>query len=168
VSYLDPLVVSSVAPCISIAKDETESWPLIGRGLRSLGVLFVRRGDAYSGARALRRARRALGQGAIVLNFPEGTTSDGRTVGPFRRGIFGLARLAGVPIVPLHVAYDHPGVPWYGGQTLAPHYLRLARVPRVEARVRFAAPVFAAPSEDPFMTAARTREIVSALAGQRR
>src|SRR5258708_20925617 len=28
VSYLDPLVVSSLVPCISIAKDEAQSWPL--------------------------------------------------------------------------------------------------------------------------------------------
>lgn len=34
VSYLDPLVVSSVVPCISIAKGETAKWPLVGPGCR--------------------------------------------------------------------------------------------------------------------------------------
>ncbi len=61
VSYMDPLVVSAAAPCVSIAKGETADWPLIGRGLSALGVLFVRRGDAHSGAVTLRRALRADG-----------------------------------------------------------------------------------------------------------
>jgi 1-acyl-sn-glycerol-3-phosphate acyltransferase len=143
VSYLDPLVVSAVVPCISIAKGETSQWPLIGAGLRALGVLFVRRGDAHNGAVALRRAWRALVAGVPVLNFPEGTTRDGREVGEFRRGCFGLARLAGVPVVPARIVYDDERVPWYGGQTFMPHYWRLARVPSVVARVSFGAPLAA-------------------------
>jgi 1-acyl-sn-glycerol-3-phosphate acyltransferase len=137
VSYLDPLVVSSVVPCISIAKGETAQWPLIGKGLRALGVVFVRRGDGHNGAVALRHAWHALRAGAPVLNFPEGTTSDGRGVGSFRRGCFGLARLAGVPVVPARIVYDDERVPWYGGQTFMPHYWRLASVPSVVARVCF-------------------------------
>jgi 1-acyl-sn-glycerol-3-phosphate acyltransferase len=140
-SYLDPLVVSSVAPCISIAKGETSEWPLIGRGLQALGVLFVRRGDSYSGAVVLRRALRALHGGAVVLNFPEGTTSDGREVSAFRRGCFGLAALAGVPVVPTRIVYEDARVPWYGGQTFLPHYWRLAGASRVIARVFFGSPL---------------------------
>jgi 1-acyl-sn-glycerol-3-phosphate acyltransferase len=136
-SYIDPLVVSAVAPCISVAKGETRAWPLIGRGLKALGVIFVQRGDPYSGAVAIRQAWRALRFGATVLNFPEGTTSDGRDVGAFRRGVFGLALLAGVPIVPARITYSDDRVPWTGGQTFAPHYWRLAGVSRLEARVRF-------------------------------
>jgi 1-acyl-sn-glycerol-3-phosphate acyltransferase len=146
-SYLDPLVVSSVAPCISIAKGETSDWPLIGRGLQALGVIFVRRGDAHNGAVVLRRALRALRAGARVLNFPEGTTSDGRDVSEFRRGCFGLAALAGVPVVPTRIVYDDARVPWYGGQTFMPHYWRLAGVPRVVARVYFGSPVGIDPTE---------------------
>jgi 1-acyl-sn-glycerol-3-phosphate acyltransferase len=141
VSYMDPLVVSAAAPCISIAKGETADWPLIGKGLRALGVLFVRRGDAHSGAVTLRRALRALGGGATVLNFPEGTTSDGRQVGEFRRGIFGLAALAGVPVVPTRIVYSDDGAHWYGGQTFLPHYWRLAGVHRLIARVFFGDPL---------------------------
>jgi 1-acyl-sn-glycerol-3-phosphate acyltransferase len=141
VSYLDPLVVSAAAPCISIAKGETADWPLIGRGLSALGVLFVRRGDAYSGAVTLLRALRALRAGATVLNFPEGTTSDGRQVGEFRRGIFGVAALAGVPVVPTRIAYSSEGAHWYGGQTFLPHYWRLAGVPSLIARVVFGDPL---------------------------
>jgi len=163
VGYLDPLVISSLLPCLSIAKGETRGWPLIGPGLSGLGVLFVRRGDAHSGAVAMRRALRALGSGTAVLNFPEGTTSDGRRVGPFRRGIFGLARLAGVAVVPAFIEYGDDRVPWFGGQTFAPHYARLARVRRVEARVRFGDPIVSHGSDDAEGIARRARAVVSAL-----
>jgi 1-acyl-sn-glycerol-3-phosphate acyltransferase len=163
VSYLDPLVVSALVPCVSIAKGETREWPLIGPGLRALGVVFVRRGDAYSGALALRRAWRALRSGTTVLNFPEGTTGDGRIVGSFQRGAFGLARLARVPVVPLRIDYDDDRVPWFGGQTFAPHYWRLAGTSRVVARVRFAEPLPANDGDDPSRLATRARDVVHAL-----
>jgi 1-acyl-sn-glycerol-3-phosphate acyltransferase len=163
VSYIDPLVVSAVAPCVAIAKGETRGWPLIGRGLKALGVIFVQRGDPYSGATALRQAWRALHAGATVLNFPEGTTTDGREVGPFQRGIFGLAILAGVPVVPARVTYGDDRVPWIGGQTFAPHYWRLAGVSRLEARVAFGEPMRPRGSELAEELAQRARVAVAEL-----
>ena len=161
--YLDPLVVASAIPCIAIAKGETRNWLLIGAGLEGLGVLFVKRGDAHSGAVILRRVCRALGQGAMVLNFPEGTTGDGTAIGAFRRGVFGLQRLAGADIVPVRLAYDDDRVPWYGGATFMPHYWTLAKVPKVVARVRFGEPLAANPSDTASDLARRARDAVSAL-----
>ncbi|HEX4448855.1 MAG TPA: lysophospholipid acyltransferase family protein [Polyangiaceae bacterium] len=162
-SYLDPLVVASVLPCLAIAKGETGRWPLVGPGLRALGVLFVRRGDPHSGAIVLRRALRALRAGASVLNFAEGTTTDGQRVGPFHRGIFGLARLASVPVIPAWIAYDDPRVAWFGGAAFAPHYARLAQTRHVVARVRFGAPFAARSTDDATYLAARARADVAAL-----
>lgn len=162
-SYIDPLVVAAVLPCIAIAKGETRSWPLIGRGLRALGVIFVQRGDAHSGAVAIRAAWRALRAGAAVLNFPEGTTTDGRSIAPFRRGIFGLGALGEVPVVPARISYDDARVPWFGGQTFAPHYWRLSGVDRLAARVRFGAPLRAAQGERAEDLARRARDAVASL-----
>jgi 1-acyl-sn-glycerol-3-phosphate acyltransferase len=161
--YLDPLVVAAATPCIAIAKGETRGWPLIGAGLEGLGVLFVKRGDAHSGAVVLRRAWRAIEQGASVLNFPEGTTGDGRVIGAFRRGVFGLKRLGGVDVVPVSLTYDDHRVPWYGGATFMPHYWNLAKVARVVARVRFGEPLVSHPTETPADLARRARDAVSEL-----
>jgi 1-acyl-sn-glycerol-3-phosphate acyltransferase len=163
-SYLDPLVVASSIPCIAIAKGETRKWLLIGAGLEGLGVVFVRRGDALSGAVVLRRVWRALEQGAMVLNFPEGTTSDGRSpMSAFRRGIFGLHRLAGVDIVPVRISYDDDRVPWYGGQTFMPHYWKLAGVPKVVARIRFGEPLWTRPHDTASDIACRARDAIATL-----
>jgi 1-acyl-sn-glycerol-3-phosphate acyltransferase len=163
VSYLDPLVVSSVVPCLSVAKGEIRSWPLIGRGMMGLGVLFVNRGHAYSGAVVLRRALRALRSGTAVLNFPEGTTSDGANVGPFRRGAFGLARLAGVPVVPARVTYDDARVHWFGGAAFAPHYARLGCIPTLTATIHFGRPIPVGPDDDPAAVASVARGVVASL-----
>jgi 1-acyl-sn-glycerol-3-phosphate acyltransferase len=163
-SYLDPLVVASVHPCIAIAKGEVASWPIVGSSLRELGVLFVRRGDPASGARVLLGARRVLGAGVSVLNFPEGTTSDGLAVGPFHHGGFGLSRLGGVAIVPLRIIYDDPGVAWFGGDAFVPHYWDLAHREGLRARVCFGAPLHPEPNEPCQRLALRAHAAIARLA----
>jgi len=143
-SWLDPLVVASLVPCAPVSKVDVSRWPVIGAIARDLGVVFVSRGDASSGGRALHAAAGVLAHGVPVLNFPEGTTSLGATVLPFRPGSFGLALRAGVPVVPVAIAYDPPTVAWVGDATFVPHYLTLASRRRARARVRFGAPLASA------------------------
>jgi 1-acyl-sn-glycerol-3-phosphate acyltransferase len=137
VSYLDPIVIGAQRGCAAIAKGEVERWPVLGPACGHLGVIFVNREDPHSGARALRRAHAALRAGVPVLNFPEGTTTDGTRLLPFRRGIFGLARIAGVPVVPIAIRCASPALTWTGGATFLPHYLRTAarRAPAVELTI---------------------------------
>ena len=145
VSWLDPLVVASVLPCAPLSKMDVAGWPLIGTIARELGVLFVTRGDPRSGARALNAAAEALACGVSVLNFPEGTTTEGKVVLPFRTGMFGLAARLGVPVVPVAIRYDPPSLAWVGDATFLPHYLAFAARRRTSAFVRFGAPAAAAP-----------------------
>jgi 1-acyl-sn-glycerol-3-phosphate acyltransferase len=133
--YVDPIVLLGLRPCVALAKRDVAAWPFVGPRLRSLGVIFVDRKDMMSRARALRAMIRALRLGTSVLNFPEGTTSDGGTVLPFRRGAFGAARIAGVPVVPIRVDYDDPRVAWTGDATFLPHYAALLSRPPARAYV---------------------------------
>jgi lyso-ornithine lipid O-acyltransferase len=119
-SYVDPVVLCAAYPCLPIAKSEVAHWPLLGRATRSLGVQFIQRGKASSGAGALRRVRQTLESGASVLNFPEGTTTRGG-LGAFSCGIFGLARQVGVPVVPVFIRLHH-SMPWVGDDAFVPHY----------------------------------------------
>ena len=139
--YVDPLVLAGLVPCVPLAKSEVSGWPLLGGLGRQHGVLFVDRACARSGAIALRHARRVLQAGVSVLNFPEGTTTDGATVLPFRRGIFGLARLAGIPVVPVALSFDDPRLSWTGNSAFLPHYLRTAACGAGVVRVRFGCPM---------------------------
>lgn len=142
-SWLDPVVLGALTPSVPIAKAEVARWPVVGPLCGQLGVLFVERGSASSGARVLRSARRALAEGVSVLGFPEGTTArPAQGLQPFHRGLFGLARLCGVPVVPVTLAYDDDDVCWIGDDGFVGHYLALVQKRVVRARVRVGAPLF--------------------------
>jgi 1-acyl-sn-glycerol-3-phosphate acyltransferase len=141
VSWLDPLVVASLLPCVPISKADVSSWPVVGGIARELGVVFVARGDARSGLRVLRATEAALANDLPVLNFPEGTTTPGDSVLPFRKGLFGVARNTGVPVVPIALAYDPPELAWVGDDGFLPHWLKLAGARHARAFVRVGSPI---------------------------
>lgn len=137
ISYFDPMIISSLTPCSAVAKREVASWPCVGELMRRLGVLYVDRDDSASGARVLRQAMRCFERGVSVLVFPEGTTTRGREVLPFKRGSFGAAALAGVPIVPVALRYERANVAWVGDDLFLPHYVRTMSRPCTRVSVQF-------------------------------
>jgi 1-acyl-sn-glycerol-3-phosphate acyltransferase len=141
VSWLDPIVVASFMPCAPISKLEVRGWPVVGPLAGRLGVIFHDRRSVRSGWRVLRQAEQALLGRVALLNFPEGTTSDGGGVLRFRKGIFGLAQRLGVPVVPVAVRYAPAGLAWTGDDAFVPHYLRLAARGRSRVRLRFGEPM---------------------------
>jgi len=153
VSWLDPLVIAAHVPCVPVSKADVSAWPLIGTLARNLGVVFVSRGDAGSGAQALRSVR----------NFPEGTTSDGEGVLPFRPGLFGFALRAGAPIVPVAIRYEPRSLAWTGDDSFLPHYLALASSQGARVSVRFGAPLRPSPGASPRAVADEARARVAAL-----
>ena len=159
VGYLDPLAIAGALPCVAIAKQEVSQWPIFGEAMERLGNLFVTRGCAHSGARVLFRARQSLERGVSVLCFPEGTTSMGDEVLPLQRGIFGLAKIANVPIVPVAVRHRPRESAWVGDQNFVPHYLRTAARTTTRVELRFDGPLSpsAAETAEGLASLARTR-----------
>ncbi len=141
VSWLDPIVVAAHAPCAPISKLDVRGWPVVGTLAGLLGVIFYDRGNRNSGRDVLREAELALRNQVALLNFPEGTTTDGASVAPFHRGLFGLARRLGVPVVPVALRYQPADLAWTGDATFVPHYLRLAARGTSRVRLRFGAAV---------------------------
>lgn len=142
VSYVDTLVLPSLLPATCVAKREVADWPLIGPMTERLGVLFVDRASVTSGAVVLRQAMRALEAGVAVIAFPEGTTSAGAGVLPFKRGIFGIARRLGVPVVAAALSYDDPSVAWTGDASFLDHYIKgVAGRRHTTVRLSFSAPI---------------------------
>ena len=74
--------------------------------IRSLGAVAIQR-DAV-GAAGVRRCVELLGQGQVVLMFPEGTRTRDGEVGTVRPGVALIARRARVPVVPVTIcgAYE--------------------------------------------------------------
>jgi 1-acyl-sn-glycerol-3-phosphate acyltransferase len=142
-SWLDiPALGSTLKTCF-VAKHEVSGWPLIASVARLGRTVFVhRRFDTMLAERDMMRAR--LARGDSLLLFPEGTTSDGSRVMPFRSSFLSIAELPvtgdGLPplVQPISVVYDRlAGLPtgranrplfaWYGDMDMATHFWRLAQ-----------------------------------------
>jgi 1-acyl-sn-glycerol-3-phosphate acyltransferase len=165
-SYIDAPVLAALAPVAPVAKSEIETWPLFGVAARQLGIVFVRRGDAHSGARALRGALRALASGVSVLGFPEGTTTLGDQLLPFRRGLFGVARIAKVPVVPVAISYPSPALHWVGEAWFLSHYLRTAMRPHTVVDVHIGQAIFPDATSSAEELARLARAAIRALIGR--
>lgn len=164
-NWLDPMVLSSVLPIAGLSKAEMCQWPVVGPAACAVGCIPVERGDAWSGMLAMRAALRALTAGVTVLNFCEGTTSEGRDVLPFRAGIFRVARLAGVAVVPVALRYEPADACWPTDEVLVRNFMRVARHPRWTAQVCFGEPLrFDDETPDPARAEA-ARQAVRHLAG---
>ena len=106
VSWLDILVIDSVAPCSFIAKAEIRSWPLVGLLCDRAGTLFIERGRRHAVHQVLETATEQLRAGGRVAVFAEGTTSDGTLVLPFHANLVEAAVRANCAVQPLALRYE--------------------------------------------------------------
>ena len=161
VNYLDPLVLMALHPALPIAKEEVRRWPVIGGLCERAGVQFVARARTASGAATLRAIARALLAGVSILNFPEGTTSEGRGVLPLKPGCFGAARIAQVPVVPVAIAWESPELSWIGDDSFVPHYLEVAARERIAVRVSWGEPILPSRSAGDLDLSRRAHEFLA-------
>jgi lyso-ornithine lipid O-acyltransferase len=159
-SYIDPLAVLSHLPAGVIAKREVGDWPVIGDVVRGLGGLLVDRACPHSGARTLRTAGRMLRRGGRILAFPEGTTTLGGEVLPFRRGLFGLAQIEGVPVIPVALRYESEAPCWVGDAAFLPHYVRTTARAHTHVMMQVGPPLDPRSADGPGALAAAARHAI--------
>jgi 1-acyl-sn-glycerol-3-phosphate acyltransferase len=151
-SWLDVPVLGGQLDGCFIAKSEVSRWPLVSTIARLGRTVFVsRRRGATLSERDSMRGRLAAGDSLIL--FPEGTTSDGSRVMPFRSSFFAIAEGERPPLIqPVSVVYDRlAGLPtgrasrplfaWYGDMDIASHYWRLAQHSGLRVTVLLHAPL---------------------------
>ena len=154
-SWLDIPVLGGQLDACFISKGEVADWPLIGWVAKLGRTVFISRSrGATARERDAIRARLATGDNLIL--FPEGTTSDGSRVMPFRSAFFAVAQTSdgrSAPLIqPVSVVYDRlAGLPagratrplfaWYGDMDLASHCWRLARYRGMRATVLLHTPL---------------------------
>ena len=132
-------------PCTFVSRGDVAHWPLIGMVCRMAGVLFVDRTRRTDTPRAARALDDALATGRTVVLFPEGTSSSGEAVLPFRSALLDGAARSAIAVRVATLAYrTMPGWPpastavaWHGDTPFPPHLWTLAAMPRVDAYLRF-------------------------------
>ena len=156
-------------PCAPIAKSEVASWPIIGTAAAQLGVIFVQRDSGASRVRALMKARAALAAGVPVMNFPEGTTTDGTRVGGFYPALLQAAIDAGAPVQPVALRYigpdgePDPAAAFVDDMSFAESLTRILARPQIAATVHVAPPFAVSYSTRRDLAFATRRWITAAL-----
>jgi 1-acyl-sn-glycerol-3-phosphate acyltransferase len=105
ISWLDIFVLHAVRPSRFIAKAELRRWPVLGRFVAGCGTLFVDRERRRDAHRVNRQARDVLAAGDTIAIFPEGTTTDGRSVLPFKSSLLQPIVDAGGHVQPIAIRY---------------------------------------------------------------
>ncbi len=175
-SYLDIVVYASLGPMVYCAKAEMERWPIVGWMTMMAGTVFVDRGAGGSSDRAKNGMLTAAHAGVPVTFFPEGTTSNGGQVLPFRSGLLAQALAAEEPVTAARIAYTlAPGNGnatvedqvcfWGDDADILTHIFRFNSLAGVHAHVRIASqPIhFSSSNLDRKQAAVEAREAVVAL-----
>jgi 1-acyl-sn-glycerol-3-phosphate acyltransferase len=169
-SYVDILVIGSLCPAIFVAKSDVDAWPVFGWLSRNAGTIFVSRDNPTEVPAQLGKMEKPLKEGIPVVLFPEGTSSDGSRVLPFRSSLLESAVRSGSPVTPAAIAYDlhgngDPGreIAYWGDHSLTPHLINLLSKPGFDARITFGQS--RPPESDRKREAARLHTEVNGLLG---
>jgi 1-acyl-sn-glycerol-3-phosphate acyltransferase len=146
-SYVDVLVMSSLMPAVFITSVEMKHTLLLGTLAKFGGSIFVERRKASGLKKEIESIAHVLDQGFSVVLFPEGTTSNGERVQPFKNSLFASAIKAKSDILPFclrytkvnnrHITIDsRDSVFYYGGMTFCGHLSRLLTLRSVDLEVR--------------------------------
>ncbi len=138
-SWLDIFVLNAEARIYFVSKAEVAGWPGIGWLARATGTFFIKR-DPAEARRQVAEMGRRLELGQKLLFFPEGTSTDGRRVLPFRTTLFqplvAENREGDFEVQPVTVVYHAPAgadpriYGWWGEMEFGSHLLQTLALPR--------------------------------------
>ncbi|MEZ5659085.1 MAG: lysophospholipid acyltransferase family protein [Burkholderiaceae bacterium] len=146
-SWIDIFVFNRVRAARFVAKSEIARWPVIGLLVARVGTLFIERGRRHAVQHMLHTMAAHLERGELVAVFPEGTTSDGRSLLPFHANLIQAAIVTATPVLPVALSFfDHLGRPsdaplFVGDTNLVQSVWRIISAPRLEARVQLLEPI---------------------------
>lgn len=169
-SWLDIFVLNARKNIYFVSKAEVAGWPGVSWLAKATGTVFIERDRRQAGAQ-VEMFRERLGVGHKLLFFPEGTSTDGRRVIPFKTTLFAAffdaALRADMHIQPVTVIYRAPKgrdarfYGWWGEQPMGPHLLKvLAERRHGEVELVYHEPVLVSEFEDRKALAAYCERVV--------
>ena len=105
ISWMDIIVIQSIKPCIFVAKSDVASWPLFGWVAQMTGTIFIKRDKVSDIKKALKKMKQRLIKRSVCI-FPEGTSTNGRYLLPFKSNLFQSSIDTNKSILPLCLRYE--------------------------------------------------------------
>lgn len=149
-SYLDIPAVGSVLKASFIGKDDIAGWPVVGQLAKAQQTAFISR-DATNARKVAAALDLLVAEGKSLILFPEGTSTTGLTVLPFKSSLFSIAQPKDMPPIPIQPfiidLIDVEGKPitpasrdyyaWYGDMEFAPHIWIFMKTKGATVRLTF-------------------------------
>lgn len=145
ISYLDIPVLSAILHGTYIAKYEIREWPVIGWMAHMLGIVFINRKRKRDVARVNNIISSKIDQTQGIILFPEGKTSSGEQLLPYRPSLLEHAANEGIHVHCAVIRYETDdsdpsateSVAWATDISMAKHLLMLASNRKIHAQITF-------------------------------
>lgn len=129
ISWFDIPVIAGVTGCTFVAQDGISSWPIVGWLCRINKTIFVSRTSRMNVGGQIEVIREAIEEKYPITVFPEGTTTDGNSLLPFKPSLFQAMAPPPKPIMVQPVLVDYGDVSteiaWVGDEPAATNAMRL-------------------------------------------
>lgn len=168
-SWIDICILGGATGTAFVSQDKIRDWPIIGWLAQLNHTVFVSRTDRMTVGSQVDELRAALAEHQPVAIFPEGTTTDGRSLLPFKAPLFAVLfpPPRALVIQPVLLDFDEAGkgLAWIGEETAPENAWRvLSRPGTFHVIVRFLEPFD--PGDHPhrkMISAEARRRIAAAL-----
>lgn len=164
-SYLDILVYFASFPSLFVTSNEIKETFLLGDICKLAGCFFIERRaklrTVENKNKEIAEIRNKLKEGFNIFLFPEGTSSNGEGVLPFRGNFFQVAIESKAPVVPITLKYHGSNahlIPWYGKMTFPDHLFSLCMENQLNAAFTVLPDVY---GEEKMALAKLTHEMIS-------
>lgn len=104
ISWVDIHAINAFNPIRFVAKSEVASWPVFGWMAKNLNTIFIRRDSSRHARKVVSQLGSELQYDSICI-FPEGTSTVGNGVLPFKSNLFESALIAKAPVYPMAIKY---------------------------------------------------------------
>lgn len=147
ISWIDIWALKQVHPVNFVAKSEVRDWPVIGWLAVQTDTLFIERARRQDTGRTAGGMEQGLRAGKCLCLFPEGTTTNGTELKPFKTGLLQAAINADATVWPVAIRYPNldgsanTEVAYDGDITLLQSVLSVLRQKEIVVELHFSHPI---------------------------
>jgi 1-acyl-sn-glycerol-3-phosphate acyltransferase len=143
ISYVDVAVIGQHLDLVFVAMAELRRAAMFRAIIGGSGTIFIDRNSRRDPLRVSDAMEEVLHSNLGVVFFPEGTSSDGHDILPFKAALLEGAARSGRPVHFAVIRYAQEGVAWYGDIDAKSQFIGLLQMPRVDATIEFCGSVTA-------------------------
>ncbi len=151
-SYLDILILSTVRPAVFVTSVEMEKTFFLGDMAKMGGSFFVDRINRRKMKNEVTALKNLLTEGFDVFLFPEGTSTNGMEILPFKKSLFRVPKETDFPILPICLKYKSINsepfsnencdkVCWHGDMSFASHFLQMMKIKEIVVELEYLEPL---------------------------